>query len=333
MNGIGANMRTLVVRLFAALTLLLFGLSSAQAQSPAELTELTYATAAPTSAEWGAYLAESAGFFRQEGLKVTIIYTGSTVNTINQVSAGDVDIATAGTDSVINAIARHLPIKIIAPCMVTPPYSLVTPASITSWSQLKGKTIVLATKQEITAIAFRLMSKANHLDWNNDFSIVLAGSTPARYAALQSGNVQGAMLLQPFDFRAVAAGFRILDESSNYMKQWMFDGITVNSTWAAAHRPLVVKFVKALREGVSYGYTHREQSIQILMDQTKSDRSTVEKTYDLLFGKWGAFSKDEQLDPKKIQGVIDGVVTQGIMPNPIPLADVIDQSYGKEALK
>lgn len=331
MNGIAAPMRV-VVKISSVVMLLLLGLSSARAQTP-ELTELTYATAAPTSAEWGAYLAEYAGFFKQEGLKVTIIYTGSTVNTINQVSAGDVDIATAGTDSVINAIARHLPIKIVAPCMVTPPYSLVTPASITNWSQLKGKTIVLATKQEITAIAFRMMSKANHLDWNNDFSIVLAGSTPARYAALQSGNVQGAMLLQPFDFRAVAAGFHILDESSNYMKQWMFDGITVNTSWGPAHRATVVKFLKALREGVDYGYTHREQAIQVLMDQTKSDRSTVEKTYDLLFTKWGAFSKDEQLDPKKIQGVINGVVDQGIMPSPIPLASVIDQSYGKEALR
>src|SRR5579883_1243207 len=215
----------------------------------------------------------------------------------------------------------------------TPPYSLMVLPSITSWQQLKGKTISLATKQEITAIAFRMMAKAHHLDWNNDFSITLAGSTPARYAALQSGNVQGAMLGQPFNFTAEAQGMRTLDEAYNYMKVWMFDGIVVNPTWAAAHRQTVVKFIRALRKGTEYAYTHRDDAIRILANETHSDRAIVEKAYDLDFGKWHAYARDAQLDPKKVQGVIDGVVAQGVLPAPIPLSDLIDTSYGREALR
>lgn len=326
------------LRRASAAALLALGLAQPAAQAqpangPAPLTDVTYATAAPTSAEWIPYVAEREGFFRQEGLKVSYIYTGSTVNTIDQVATGDVNFATAGTDSVVNAIARHLAIKIVAPSMVTPPYSLVTPASITSWQQLKGKTIILATKQEITAIAFRMMAKANHLDWNNDFSIVLAGSTPARYAALQSGNVQGAMLGQPFDLRAVSQGFRVLDESVNYMKVWMFDGISVNPAWAASHRDVVVRFLRALRKAADYAYTHPQDAVDALVDQTKTDRAVAQKTYDLDFVKWHAFSRNEQLDPKDVQGVIDGVVAQGILPKGPSVSEVIDPSYGREALR
>lgn len=319
------------MRILGAVIALLLSTGLASAQPGLE--EVSYGSAGPTSAEWIVYIANDMGFFRQEGLHLSIVVTGSTVNTINQLATGDIDFATAGTDSVINAVARKLPIKIIAPSMVTPPYSLMTSPSITSWQQLKGKTIILATKQEITAIAFRLMAKANHLDWNDDFSIVLAGSTPARYAALQSGNVQGAMLGQPFNFRAETQGMRTLDESFNYMKLWMFDGISINPAWASAHRPTVVKFIRALRKAAEYGYTHREDAVRILTTETKSDPAIVEKTYDLDFVKWKAYARDEQLDPKKIQGVIDGVVAQGVLPAPIPVSDVIDTSFGREAAR
>ncbi len=303
----------------------------ASAQAPLE--EISYGSAAPSSAEWPFYIANDAGFFRQEGLHPSVVITGSTVSTINQIATGDLNFATAGTDSVVNAVARKLAIKIVAPSMVTPPYSLMVPPSITNWQQLKGKTISLATKQEITAIAFRMMAKANHLDWNSDFSITLAGSTPARYAALQSGNVQGAMLGQPFNFTAEAQGMRTLDESYNYMKVWMFDGISINPAWASAHRATVVRFIRALRKATEYGYTHRDDAIRILATETRSDRAIVERTYDLDFGKWHAYARNAQLDPKNVQGVIDGVVAQGVLPAPIPLSDLIDTSYGREALR
>jgi NitT/TauT family transport system substrate-binding protein len=324
------NARTiLVLLLVAALLPMRGGVASAQTA----LEEISYGSAAPSSAEWPFYIANDLGFFRQEGLHPSIVVTGSTVSTINQIATGDINFATAGTDSVVNAVARHLAIKIVAPSMVTPPYSLMVAPSIANWQQLKGKTIILATKQEITAIAFRMMAKANHLDWNNDFSIVLAGSTPARFAALQSGNVQGAMLGQPFNFTAEAQGMRTLDESYNYMKVWMFDGISVNPAWAAAHRATVVKFIRALRKATEYAYTHRDDAIRVLTTETHSERAIVEKAYDLDFGKWHAYARDAQLDPKKVQGVIDGVVAQGVLPAPIPLSDLIDTSYGHEALR
>jgi ABC-type nitrate/sulfonate/bicarbonate transport system substrate-binding protein len=177
------------------------------------------------------------------------------------------------------------------------------------------------------------MAKANHLDWNNDFSIVLAGATPARYAALQSGNVQGAMLGQPFNFTAEAQGMRTLDESYKYMKVWMFDGIAVNPAWAASHHAEIVAFLRALRRAAEYAYTHRQDAIDILVSETRADRAIVEKTYDLDFGTWHAFSRTEQLDPKAVQGVIDGVVEQGVLPAGPPLSDVIDTSYGREAAR
>lgn len=298
-----------------------------------EVEDVTYGSAGATAAEWPLYIADHEGFFRRQGLRLNIIVTGSTVNTINQIASGSVQFATAGTDSVVNAVARGLAIKIVAPSMITPPFSLIVAPSITNWQQLKGKTITLATKQEITAIAFRMMAKAHGLDWNNDFQISLAGSTPARFAALKSGNVQGAMLGQPFNFTAENQGMRELDESFNYMKVWMFDGIVVNPNWAPAHRSEIVRFIKAVRQGAEYGYAHRQEAIDVLASETKSDPATVAKAYDLDFGKWRAYSRDGLLDPKQIQGVIDGVVTQGVLPNGPPVSAVIDPSFGREALR
>lgn len=306
-------------------------LGNAQAGAQPAPEEITFGSASPTSTEWIVYIAREAGFFRGEGLHLSMVVTNSTVNSVQQVAAGDLDFADAGTDTVVNAVARKIPIKVIAPSMVTPPFSLMTLPAIRSWSDLKGKTISVAAKDNVTAIAFRRMASSNHLDWNNDFQIVTAGSTALRYAALRSGNVQGALLGQPYDFTAAAQGMRKLADSYRYLGPWSYDSIIANPVWAAAHRSTVVKFIRALRSAAAYGYTHRDEAIRVLAAETKSDPQIVAKTYDLDFLQWKAYDRNMQIDPKKVEGVIEGLVTQGALPAPIPVGDVIDDSYGRDA--
>ena len=64
---------------------------------------------------------------------------------------------------------------------------------------------MLATKQDVTAIAFSAMAAAHNLKLD-DFSIVISGNSTERIAGLNSGNVQGAMLNEPYDLAAEAAG-------------------------------------------------------------------------------------------------------------------------------
>ncbi len=173
------------------------------------------------TADWPLFTAETQGFFRRAGVEILEIKTGGPVQAVQQTATGAVNIATAGVDSWIRAVAQKLAVKIVAPAFITDPYTLVTQATITSWEQLKGKTVVLGTRTDVTAISLDRMARAHGLTLS-DFIIVIAGSTNDRYAALKSGHVDAAMLTQPFDLLAVSEGKHQLASSEEYIKKWLF---------------------------------------------------------------------------------------------------------------
>jgi NitT/TauT family transport system substrate-binding protein len=324
-------------KLFARLgALMLFGALLSSAATPARaqgaLTEVTFGILTPTSAEWPLFLAESQGFYKDEGIQLTIINGSSPPNVINQVATNGVNMADNGCDSEIVAIQHGLPIKMITSLFNVNPYSLVVGPGIKTWADLKGKSVILGTKQDVTAIALNSMAAAHKLTLD-DFSIIVGGNSTARYAALSSGNVQGAMLAQPFDLIAESKGDMILGTASDTIKDWAFTCIVVNNGWAKQNRPLVLKFMRALRKGIEYGYAHKDAAVAALVAQTHADPAIAAKAWDIDFGKWKAFDPNLRLSPTAIQTVGKYQIGFGIIPSVPAMSDLYDPSFAADAFK
>ena len=284
-----------------------------------------------TAAEWPLMLAISQGFFTKEGVNISVVAAGSPPNVINALATNGVNVAEDGTDSYIAAIARHLPVKMVAPLFAVDPYRLMVGPSITSIGQLKGKTVMLGTKEDVTAITFGALVAPEHLTLN-DFSVVVAGSTPARWAALQSGNAQGSMLLQPFDLLAQEKGYHVLGSGQDVLKNWLFTTLAVNNGWAADHRDAIVAVLRALREGMQYGATHKAQAIATLVSYTHTTPDIAEKTYDLDFNQWKAFRPDLSVTPEQLTTIAKNQIQFGVLTSVPAFADLYDGSYATAAL-
>lgn len=304
--------------------------SSAAAQG-SSLTTVTVGIIGANTADWPLFMAEQEGFLKQQGLQVNTIVTGSPPNAVDQLATGSLDFASDGTDSWVRAVAAHLPVQIVAPEMITDPYTLIVQPSIHSWSDLKGKTVILGTKTDVTAISFAAMAQAHNMSFDKDFNYVTAGSTNARYAALKSGQVQAAMLTQPFDFLAEAQGMHQLGTSFQYVPHWMFTAYAVNTKWAATHGPIIVRFIKALEEGIQYAYAHPNQAIAVMAKTAHVPEAQAKQAYDLDFKQWKAFSPNEQVSTADIQAVVDAVVKQGTVKTAPPMDQLFNQSYIQQA--
>lgn len=320
-----------LVALAAAAAVTGSGAGFAGAQSAAPV-EINFGILTPTASEWPLYIAQGQGFFKEEGLKVSIINGDSPPNVINLLATGAFDMADNGSDSEITAIAHGLPIKMIAPQFNVNPYSLVTSPSVKTWADLKGKSVMLGTKQDVTAIGLQQMAEAHGLKLD-DFSIIIGGNSTARYAGLKSGNVQGAMLGQPFDLLAQSEGMNILGSASDVTKQWVFTCVAVNSAWAAKNRPTIVKFLRALRKAVQYGYAHKADAVTDLVAATHSDPVIAGKAWDLDFAKWHAFDPNLKLAPNGLQIVGKYQVGFGIIKEVPSQADLYDPSFVAEAIR
>jgi ABC-type nitrate/sulfonate/bicarbonate transport system substrate-binding protein len=314
---------------------MLLGAIVCSAAAPAgaqALPEITFGILTPTAAEWPLYLAEQQGYFKAEGITVTIVNGNSPPNVINSVATNGVNMADNGCDSELVAIQKGLPIKIVTSMFNVNPYSLVVAPSIAKWADLKGKAIELGTKQDVTAIALGSMAAAQKLTLD-DFTIIIGGNSTARYAALSGGSVQGAMLAQPFDLVAESKGFKILATASDTIKDWAFTCVAVNNGWAAANRPLVLKFLRAVRKGIQYGYTHKADAVSALVAVTHAEPAIAAKAWDIDFAKWKAFDPSMKLSTTAMQSIGKYQIGFGVIPSMPAMSDIYDPSFSADALK
>lgn len=229
----------------------------------------------------------------------------------------------------IAAIGRGLPLVIIAPQFAVDLYSLLTVPSVKTWSDLKGKSIILGTKEDVTAISLAQLAAQHGLKMD-DFDILVAGSTPARYAALLSGNVQGAMLLQPFDLLAEAKGMNVLGSAADVMKNWAFTSLIANTGWLAKNGPLAVKFLRAVRRGIEYGYAHQDEAVKVLVAAAHVDPGIAAEAYQLDFVKRRAWDPNFKLTAAALQTVGKYQIQFGVIKTMPPVAKLYDGTYAAQ---
>jgi ABC-type nitrate/sulfonate/bicarbonate transport system substrate-binding protein len=257
---------------------------------------------------------------------------GNVQNAVNALVTGDAPLAILASDIIVVANARNLPIKYIAPLVTIPTYALIVRPEIKSWSDLKGKVVLVTNKEDITAIMLRRLAASQHLDWLKDFDILLSGTSQLRTQALIGGSAQGAMLTGPFDVYAERAGMHVLARARDVVKDWVSNGLAVNPKWAETHHADLVRFLRALRAATQYGYDHPDDAVAILATRLHIQPADAQITYDATF-KTKGLSRDLIVNERGLQNVINGVIDMGTLTAAPPIADLIDTSFAREALR
>src|SRR5207248_893262 len=114
--------------------------------------------------------------------------------------------AAASAKPAASAAAKPAEGGAVGPAVSSQPIAAAKP-NIKSLSELKGKTLAVGTPASAASITFELMVKSAGLDPKNDIKWVYAGTPAAEWAALDTGQVDGATLVWPFDMLARQKGF------------------------------------------------------------------------------------------------------------------------------
>ena len=179
--------------------------------------------------------------------------------------------------------------------------------------ELKGKLVSVGGAKDITRLFVERMLEAHGVK-PGEFDMTFAGATSARFAALQAGAVDAAILTPPFNFHAQSAGFTLLGNTVDYTDM-PFAGIAVNTTWAKANRETVEKVIRIYNKSIAWLYdpANRDEAVQILMRVSKLKQDDVEKAYDFLIpGKY--FEPTGKISKGKLTKLVDALKTLGDVP-------------------
>jgi NitT/TauT family transport system substrate-binding protein len=279
---------------------------------------------AGSAPHWPLYIASDKGFFQKRGIELDVIAASSNPTMLQQTAAGSLDVGiSAGSPDPIRAADKGAPVVILRIDCAVSPYALVTKANIGTLADLKGKIISLDSPKGITrAYLDRIMEPTGLKE--GAFDLVFQGATPARLAALQSGSVDAAMLVTPFDAYAEAQGFKTLVLVNDLVKDIPFSVTVANRTWVEKNKQTAKDFEAAINEAVAWFYDskNRSEAIAIAARYVKMQKADIAKAYDM-FHKINFFNRSDIVSRKQMQNIIDVLIKWGDIQKPIAIERLI----------
>jgi NitT/TauT family transport system substrate-binding protein len=294
------------------------GLAATLMLAPAQAadTVILGSVGSASTNSWPVYIGINKGLFAAEDLKVDLVFAQSNAAVNQQLAAGSINFAiNTGLVDPIRAIEKGAPAAILRIEIQGPPYILMGRSSIKRMSELKGKIISVGGAKDITRIFVERMLAADGVK-PGEFDMVFAGATSARFAALQSGAVDAAILAPPFSFRAEAAGFTNLGLTIDYVKDLPFAGTVVNRGFAAANRRLVEKVLAVYNKSIAWFYDggNRAEAVKMMIDVSRMQADDVEKSYDFLTrGKF--FEPTGKVSKAKLGALVGALQQLGDVPS------------------
>jgi ABC-type nitrate/sulfonate/bicarbonate transport system substrate-binding protein len=263
---------------------------------------------------WPFYIAKDKGFLAAQGIDLDLSFSPNPAQVIQQLSGGSIDVAVStGADGPIQAVDKGAPLAIVRMIGKNPAYALIGKPAIKSLADLKGKTIAAGSPVDITSIYLERMMAAVGLK-KGDYDTLSFGVAAARYAALQAGEADAAMVLPPINFRAEKAGFPTIALPVDYVHDLPFTVMAVARPWAETHKDAVRRLIAATDQSVAWfdDPANREAAIAILVNVGKADRADAEASYAFL-KRIDFFAKGHAIPRASIEALIMAERERGLV--------------------
>jgi NitT/TauT family transport system substrate-binding protein len=229
-----------------------------------------------------ALLPQDKGYFKSEGLDVTVDEAASPLEPITRVATGGYDMAFADINALIRYRDQHPspPVKVVFMVYNKPPYAIVTRKSrgVTEPKQLEGKKLGAPTAGS-TFAQWPLFAKLNGIDVSK-VTIENIG-IPVRAPMLAAGQIDAALgysfrLYVDLKDRGVPVDDIVLMAMANYGLKLYGNAIIVNPKFAAEKPEAVKAFLRAFLQGLKETIRHPAQTVDSIAKRDDAAKREVE---------------------------------------------------------
>jgi NitT/TauT family transport system substrate-binding protein len=269
------------------------------------------------------YLAVKDGFFRQQGLNVTVVPLNTSTAAVPRLVNGSIDvIAGANYVSFFGAQARGvLHIKVIAPAAscTDKDFAVLTlqRSKITRPADLAGKTITEPGAASVNTLLIDAQLAANGISPAKARFVTVPFVSSA--AALHAHRVDAISLIEPFLTEALANGAQtIMTLCTGPTANLPLSGDITTAAWAARYPRTAAAFARALAQGAAVAAGNHAADEQVLAANVPISRVLVSMVNFNLY--------PTSLNPVAIQQVADLMYQDGLLKAPLRVAPLLLRS-------
>ena len=324
---------------FLALTA--FGLGFGSVASAAEVASIRYGVNNEQNINrLPQVIAEREGFFAREGLNVEIVVLPAPTSrgVLQDLENGSVDMARRQLALFIHArITGEVTSIGVGLGMNNTVYSLVVRPEIESYADLKGKTVAVTGPDDAITLWGRKLLELHGLKnnersfYNEDIETINVLGSAARLACLQSGECDAALLTWPRSFEARDAGFHILG-ITNEIEPLMYHIDIANPSWAASHRDLIEKYMRATTAAMRFIHDpeNRDEVVAVTMDYMGQPEDSTRQMLSYIWDPENrVVPQQAEIDIDNVRATISLMSEYGVLAQPRP-KQFVDTSYAEE---
>ena len=277
-------------------------------------------------------VAREARLFEKHGLSVDMVYVGASAVMVQSMLSGAANFAGFGGPAVITNVLSGGEIVQIAALFPYFTQSLMVRSELRDLRSLQGKKIGITRFGSVTDFAIRTLMERNNL---KDINILQLGGFPEQVAALLRGALDGVVISPPHTFRLLKDGFRELVSPKDFRalgSGFISQGIVARRSYAATHRDITLRLIRATVEGTKFAATNEEATKRLI------SKYLGIKDPDLLRQSFLYLSENLTRDPAVPENVIQSMVQRMAQLNMIdgkaaqatPITAYFDNSYVNE---
>ncbi len=267
------------------------------------------------------------GFYREEGIDLLYVSIRADLG-IKALLAGEVDyIYSVGT--AIRGAVQGVPVKALSFDFTKVFHSLMARQEITSASALKGKKVAVSSFGASTDVSARAALQAIGLDPNRDVTIVALGGDTIRYAALQAGTVQAAMMSLPLNIRLKKEGYNELFYAGKILHEPL-TGLVTTTDKIKRNPDQIHRTMRAFVRGMRAFKNERARFISFAQKKFGISKDVTEESYAYLVD---SLSQDGFAQAAVVEKAIENAKKLVGVDKPVTQADVVDYSFLRAALK
>ncbi len=322
-------------RLVAAV-LLAAGCVAGAGPGPARAAEtLTFGIVSANPNYWAIFVGRDKGFYERHGIKLDLVYTGSSAAATQALTGGSLQMSVSSTDAAFIAQQKVPEMRQIYSLVAKNPYSLMVTPDIKRVEDLKGKVAGGTTPKTGDTYILRSMLDAHGLKDGRDYTIIVAGTPAARAEAMQRGTIQATALFEPQVSYLKDKGMVELlrADSIPRMQNYPFISVVAMRPWVQAHQDLALRFGRATEEATNWIYDpkNRAEAVQVLARELKVPEKYAENTYRVWVEEIKAHSRDLHPSHAGLRKVLENMIALGDFKPPVPdLAQYADFSLAEK---
>jgi ABC-type nitrate/sulfonate/bicarbonate transport system substrate-binding protein len=215
------------------------------------------------------WVMNDAGFLKQEGLDMELVYIASSPTVARATLAGDIVISGSNSQVIVDAgLSGGDLIAMGAVTNVVAFYVMAHP-EIKSVSDLKGKAVGVTRFGASTDFGMRILLNKYGLEAIKDVPFVQIGGMPELSAALSKKAVYAAPMSQPMAYVVQQAGLKMIANLAKEEIPFMHLGFLTSRKFIKEHRPQAKSFLRAYGKAIQFMYTHKEETRGIFAKYTK----------------------------------------------------------------